>query len=61
MIGGRTVPYPSDRQNPYIIQYINAITTPIAIAAGIFSFTKDLIPVAAPVKTIMIQIKGNEK
>ena len=53
------VPYPSDKQNPYMVQYINAITTPMAIAAGIFPFTKDLIPVAAPVRTIIIQIKGN--
>ena len=59
MIGGKIDPYPIERQNPYMIQYINAITTPIAMASGILSFTNDLIPVAAPVKAIMMQIKGN--
>jgi len=50
------IPYPNERQNPYIIQYINAITIPMATATGIFSFAKDRIPVAAPVKAIMMQI-----
>ncbi len=58
MNGGKMLPYPKDRQNPYIIQYKNAMMTPMAIAAGRFSFTNALIPVAAPVKTIIMQING---
>ncbi len=58
-IGGRELPYPRDMKNPWTNQYMKEMMMPMVMARGRLSLEKGLMPVAAPVRAMMKQIKGN--